>query len=65
MTKIDQDDLATREARMFQVVFSLAAEHGCTVIIHEDEHWFEITGPEESQVALAQAMAENLTWCGV
>ena len=65
MTKIDNDDLATREANMFQTVFQLASEHGCTVIIHEDEHWFEINGPEENQVALAIAMADNLDWCAV
>ena len=65
MTQIDQDDLANREARMLETVLRLAAEHDCTVIIHEDEHWFEINGPEENQVALAIAMADSLEWCAV
>jgi len=65
MTQIDHDDQATREARMFQVVFSLATKFGCTVTVHEEEEWFEIDGPEENQVALAIAMADNLVWCEV
>ena len=63
MTSVDVDDLAAREARMFQVIFALAAQHGCTVTIHEESYCIEIDGPEESQVALAQALAESLIWC--
>ena len=65
MTSVDVDDLAIRESRMFQTVLTLAAKYGCTVIIHEEEEWFEINGPEENQVAMAIAMSDNLQWCEV